>query len=201
MPSCVRLKGLTAVRKTTLTIDMYQWEYQRQHNYDRRNIPNYDGDPEDVLVVRYSQPDEGQHILIEEVNSNLKESIEQGEEGETVIHPYAMSLPSWYEDELDAKFILYILDRGDFSPLLLNRGTVKTTGIQGIPFLRCCKQALEEGAPILYGENRWVFDTIGRQPFAHKYGIHRHDELDRIPKNATHLIPGLPNSDGTPISQ
>ncbi|KAH7370175.1 hypothetical protein BKA65DRAFT_487799 [Rhexocercosporidium sp. MPI-PUGE-AT-0058] len=71
----------------------------------------------------------------------------------------------------------------------------KTTGLIGLTLLRTCKKLNELGTPILYS-NTFVFDTRGQEPFTNGRGVHEYNALSRY----SHLIPGLPYPDGTPMS-
>ncbi|PVH77441.1 hypothetical protein DL98DRAFT_364239, partial [Cadophora sp. DSE1049] len=70
---------------------------------------------------------------------------------------------------------------------------VKIAHIQGIALMGTCKQILSECRAVFYGENAFVFDTRGQDPYPHHRGVHAHDAFERAP----HQIPGLPRDDGT----
>lgn len=78
--------------------------------------------------------------------------------------------------------------------MILKHAWVMTTGIFGINIMRTCKKLHAESAPILYGENGFVFDTRGHYPFTHDRGVHEYDGLN----DHRNLIPGLAHRDGTP---
>jgi hypothetical protein len=62
-------------------------------------------------------------------------------------------------DDFEAGVTPYILNRGEFSNKLINRASVLSTGLQGIPLLRVNNQFNLECVCTLYEENKWVFDT------------------------------------------
>ncbi|KAF8848801.1 hypothetical protein BDZ45DRAFT_255781 [Acephala macrosclerotiorum] len=81
---------------------------------------------------------------------------------------------------------------------------------RGRPLYACCldwhiwcrvaggvKQIMEEATNILYGENKFVFDTRGNYPFPHHSFVHAHDVFSKDRQ----LVPGLPYLDGRPVSQ
>jgi hypothetical protein len=169
---------------------MYQWKHQRQFGYEPYGIPKYDGSPQSLQLAWRSKLDLRQRALIDSGAVTTKSTLSN-----------KMSLPPWHSEELNVEITPDILRRGNFPTELINRASVISTGLQGISLLTTCRQVHAEGAAIVYGENKWIFDTRGQWPFTHQYCVHNHNELDYTPKNATHLIPGLPSQDGTLMSQ
>lgn len=89
------------------------------------------------------------------------------------------------------------MQRGQFGPQIVNQACILTSGIQGLGVLGSCKQLNIERTDLLYGENKFGFDTRGKSPYTHHRGIHAHDVFDQN----THHIPGYPNRDGRPATR
>jgi hypothetical protein len=63
---------------------------------------------------------------------------------------------------------------------IINKQYPQSPGLTGLKFLRSCSQVAREGSEILYGENKFVFNTAG---------VHSKNSLSEMP----HRIPGIPN--------
>lgn len=63
---------------------------------------------------------------------------------------------------------------------IINEEDLQSPGLTGLKFLRSCSQVAREGPEILYGENKFVFNTAG---------VHSKYSLSEMP----YRIPGIPN--------
>jgi hypothetical protein len=183
LPSPVRYKLSICYRDTTLNIYSYLWDDYRQSMYDEAGLPAYDGELQGMTKqwVTTATPEQLSMIAAGEIE---------------VDHNDNCKLPATFDEEIGHMVEHYICHRGPYPTKIVNRAIVWTTGIQGVNILATCKQFLNEGAPILYGENQFAIDTRGQHPFTHRRGVHEHDSLD----SHGYLVPGLQNNDGTESS-
>ncbi|KAH7395450.1 hypothetical protein BKA64DRAFT_754168 [Cadophora sp. MPI-SDFR-AT-0126] len=182
VPGPIRYKCSIGWRnKPVVPIYSYQWNDRRQNGYEERSLPKYDGSYDNLQISWRSRPTTRQARLVETgVVSTNSLNEEQELPGRT------------YNEDLDAQVSHYICRRGSYPVQIINRTVVKIAGIQGISLLGTCKQILSECRAVLYGENTFVFDTRGQDPYTHHRGIHAHDAFERF----RHQVPGLPRENG-----
>jgi hypothetical protein len=181
VPGPVRYAMKICYRDTNLNIYSYVWGARRQSMYDEHNLPHYDGASERVTKEWATNATDAQLAMIE------NGEIEVDARGEC-------KLPKTFDPDLNANVNHYVCRRGAYPTKIVNKAGVYTTGILGVDILSTCKRFHLEGAPLLYGENKFDFDTRGQSPFTHRRGVHEYDSLD----NDRYLVPGLANDDGTP---
>ena len=160
--------------KPVVTFFAYVWNKRPQNEYEEHGLPSYDGTLQNLQMAWRSDPTPEQQALINAGTSEVR--------NRELLLPDAI-----HDPELNAKVEHYVFKRGNFPTKIINRALIQTMGIQGVALLQTCKQLLKEGTDILYGENKFVFDR----------GVHAHDTFEKCP----HLVPGLPNSYGRPMSQ
>lgn len=160
----------------------YQWDSQRQSAYEQENLPQLDGKLQPLTITRQRVPSKQERMMIES--------------GDMVIDAATgkLRLDCYHDEDIGASVTPYVHQRSENGTVIVERAEVNTTCIQGTSLLRTCKQVNKEASRILYGENTFVFDTRGHQPFTHEFGVHPHDAFGTYPAD----IPGLPNKNGSP---
>jgi hypothetical protein len=112
--------------------------------------------------------------------------------------------------DLESHICSEVIHRGMIGYQIVNRlKSACHNPLSSIDILRTCKQISLERRQVLYGENKFNFDT-GRTVTHYRYlgydhydgislqrGVHDHDEFQHIPQ----LIPGLPKTNGMSQSQ
>ncbi|KAK0101792.1 hypothetical protein ONS95_006942 [Cadophora gregata] len=155
---------------------------RRQNGHEEWGLPKYDGSYGGLQIAWRRRPTPEQAKLIEAGTFSTSSVNEE------------QQLPGMsYNEELDAEVVQYVCRRGTYSVQVINRAMVKIAGIQGISLMSSWKQILPEYRAVFYGENTFVFDTRGQDPYTHHRGVHASDAFKRY----SHQCPGLPLADGT----
>jgi len=108
-----------------------------------------------------------------------------------------IQLPIVYDEEREIWVEQKIIHRrGTHSFQIVNHAKVYTTPIAGIHFLRTCQTIADEACSILYGENKYSFDSTHCILHDWRDGANNHDALDDLTHES---IPGLKGEDGSRV--
>jgi hypothetical protein len=155
------------------------------HNGDPL-LPKFNSFPKSYEAVWLTMPTPTQSMLIKSADAQVLSDEE-------------ILLPSFYDDDRGVQVHPKVL-RNPGSDLfqIVNSATVVTTAIYGVTFLQTCRAAATEASVILYGDNKYSFDSTvnvvnSNRPAANDYDVFENATPGRIP--------GLKNTDRTSMTE
>jgi hypothetical protein len=163
----------------------YKYQYSEYRQKCQRDDDDDDGGQ--IMLPEYSH-------LRDPVDLTILAATEPIITQAKLIADGAVSLPFTYKLEEGTQIGCDVIQQGELGsqfPQVLNRIKLSVEPLKVLALLRVCKQLLAEGRGVLYGENTSAFIAFLRQ---HRFHYHKKDDL----KHAPHLIPGLPQKDGSP---